>query len=308
MGNFVYMRMQAPDDAPAGRLHTDSKLFMDLVLRGLYFSRPFGSEKVRITSLGGAAEQAVHTDAYQRRWQVRRWTVEYSDEKVVTYALPVPGGYAILLNASDEAASSMYELDMKTLVDFVFVTYYGTLRQWRDFLALKEMLPAAFGSIAVEPSYGKEFRYRSPRLSFSYPDELMKVSENSDLHLKFSYFEDKGRIVWDVSSVIAGEDKDTTASVSFSRHLRPPATLPDAERKTWESLVSRRMPYSGAAFFDKSRTIIGAPQEPPGLKAVPAAGSSVLYSVVYAADGTQDSRTMEDRLDRFRAGVKIIEP
>jgi hypothetical protein len=308
MGNFAYIRMLAPDDAPAGRLHTDSKLFMDLVLRGLYFSRSFGAEKVRITSLGGAVEQAVHTDAYQRKWQVRRWTVEHSDEKIVTYALPIPGGYAILLNASDEAASSMYELDMKTLVDFVFVTYYGTLRQWRDFLALKEMLPAAFGSIAVEPSYGKEFRYRSPRLSFSYPDALMKVTENSDLHLKFSYFEDKGRVVWDVSSVMVGEDKDTTASVSFGRHLRPPTTLPDAERKTWEALVSRRMPYSGAAFFDKSRTIIGAAQELPALKAVSAADSPVLYSVVYAADGTQDSRTMEDRLDRFRAGVKIIEP
>lgn len=75
MGNFLYMHMQAPDGMPLARLEEDSKLFMDLMLRGLYFSRSFGSEQVRITSLGPAKEHAVHIDAYKREWQVRRWFI-----------------------------------------------------------------------------------------------------------------------------------------------------------------------------------------------------------------------------------------
>jgi serine protease Do len=158
MGNFLYVKMQAPEGVTPSQLNADSKLFMDLLLRGLYFSRSFGAERVRITSLGRAKQEQVHVDAYQRKWQVRRWSIEHSDETVVSYALPVPGGYAILLHSGHESASYMYELDMKTLVDFAFVTYYGTLKQWQEFLAVRDMLPAAFASISIEPSYGKEFR------------------------------------------------------------------------------------------------------------------------------------------------------
>ncbi|MDO9400541.1 MAG: serine protease [Polaromonas sp.] len=304
MGNFVYLRLQAPEDVPAAQMHGDSKAFMDVLLRGLYYSRSFGPERVRITSLGRAKEETVHIDAYQRKWQVRRWSVEHSDETIITYALPQPGGYAILLNEADEAASAMYEIDLKTLTDFVFVTYYGTLKQWAEFLAARDMLPAAFDSIAIEPAYGKEFRYRSKRLSFSYPHDLMKVTQTSDLHLKFAYFKENGRVVWDVTSVVAGEDKNTSTSVSLSRHLRPPETLPDSDRRTWESLVERRLPYTGTSFFDKSSTIIGSPH--PAQQG-DMRDPSRLYSIVYAADGTHDAPTMAQRLARFHQGISIHE-
>lgn len=306
MGSFFYIRMQAPDGVTLKQMHADSKVFMDLLLRGLYFSRSFGAERVRITSLGRAKEEAVHVDAYQRKWQVRRWVAEHSDEKAVTYALPVPGGYAILLNTADESASAMFETDMKTLTDFMFVTYYGTLAQWTEFLSLKSMLPAAFDAIAIEPAYGREFRFRSKHLSFSYPHEVMKVTPDSDLHVFFSYFKEDGRVVWDVSSVLAGEDKNTSVYVALARHLQPPETLADADRKTWESLANRRMPYNGAAFFDKSRTVIAVPHLPPGATGK-AAESPVIYSVMYSADGSYDGPTMEQRLERFRAGISISE-
>ena len=302
MGNFLYMRLQAPDGVPLARLDQDSKLFMDLMLRGLYFSRSFGAEEVRITSLGAAKEQAVHIDAYQRKWQVRRWFIEHSDQKIVTYALPVPGGYAVLLNAADESQSFMYEVDMKTLTNFAFVTYYGTLKRWNEFLQVRHMLPAVFDSISIEADYGREFRYRSKRVSFSYPDSLMKVTENSDLHLRFSYFKENGRVVWDVSSVVAGEDKNTTESIDVARHVRPPETLADADRSSWETLVKARMPYTGSAFFDKSRTVIATAHTK-----AEASDSSVLYSIVYAADGSQDAGTMQDRLKRFRSGITVNE-
>lgn len=310
MGNYLYIRMQAPDGVTLRQLDADSKLFMDLLLRGVYYGRSFGPEKIRVTSLGRAKEEEIHVDAYQRKWQVRRWSIEHSDAKLVTYALPVPGGYAILLSSAHESGSFMYELDMKTLVDYAFITYYGTLKQWQEFLAVRVMLPAAFAGIAIEPVYGKEFVYRSPRLSLAYPHELMKVTETSDLHLMFSYFREAGRIVWDVSAVIAGEDKDTSEHLALTRHPRPPRSLADPERATWESLVNQRMPYTGTPFFDKSRTVIAAahgrgPAEESRKR--PASDAGVLYSILYAADGSKDAATMEQRLKHFAAGVSISE-
>lgn len=304
MGNFFYLRLKAPDDASVAQMQKDSKLFMDMVLRGLYFTRSFGDERVRITSLGPAMEEEVHVDAYQRKWQVRRWNIEHSDEKIVSYALPQPDGFAILINAADESSSYMYEADLKTLTNFAFVTYYGTFKQWKSFLAAPDMLPAAFQSIVLEADYGKKFTYRSQRMSFTYPDELMKVTENSDLHLKFSYFKENDRVVWDVTSVTAGEDKDTSTFMLINRQQRPPATLPDADRQTWESLVNARMPYTGAAFFDKSRTVIATAHSSREAKGdLPK--QPLLYSVAYSVEGTQDASVMEKKLGRFREGIQI---
>lgn len=306
MGNFLYLRLRAPQDVPVARLQADSKLFMELLLRGLYFSREFGPEAVRITSLGPAREAAVHVDAYQRNWQVWRWDIEHSDERIVVYALPQPDGYAILLNAADEAASFSYEVDMKTLCDFAFVTYYGTLGQWKDFLSRKEMLPAAFRSISLEADYGKEFRYRSPRMSFRYPNELMKVTPDSDLQLKFSFFKEGDRVVWDVSTLVAGEDKNTSTVVLLSSHRRPPASLTDADRRTWDALTQARMPFTGAAFFDKSHTVIATAQRPAAADKDLRA-QSVLYSVIYSAEGSQDAAAMAQKLGSFQAGLQVHE-
>jgi len=180
------------------------------------------------------------------------------------------------------------------------------MKQWRDFLAAKEMLPAVFASISIQADYGKEFRYRSPRLALAYPDKLMKVTEDSDLHVKFSYFKENDRVVWDASSVLAGESKDTSVLVVVSRHLRPPETLPDSDRRTWQALVQGRMPYTGTPFFDKSNTII-AKAYAPGSGAAALKTSPVLYSVTYSTEGTQDASAMEQRLAGFRTGITIKE-
>jgi len=304
LGNYLFMRMKAPDDVALGKLQTDSKLFMDLLLRGLYFSRSFGAERVRITSLGPAKTEAVHVDQYKRKWQVRRWVIEHSDEMIVTYSLPTPGGYVIMMNAADVAASYMYEIDMKTLSDFAFVTYYGTLKRWKEFLENRDALPAAFESIQIEVDYGKKFSYQSKRLTFSYDEDVMKISEDSDLHVRFSYFKEDDRVVWDVSSLLFGESKDNSTFVMFSSHPRPPESLPDSDRRSWESVLKARMPYTGAAFFDKSRTVIAGAFTPPGMQGNPAT-QPMLFSVAFSTEGSKESAMMEQKLQRLREGIRI---
>lgn len=307
MGSFMYMRLKAPEGISVKQLGNDSKLFMDVLLRGLYFSRSFGNEKVRITSLGPANGKGLFVDSYGRKWEVRRWTIEHSDDTVVTYSLPMPGGYAIMLNSADESVSEMFETDMKTLTDYMFVTYYGTLKQWHDFLSLKEMLPPAFHAIRIDARYGREFRYQSPRFSFSYPATLMKVTEDSDLHVKFSYFKERGRVVWDVSSVLVGEHKDTTVFVLLRRHPHPPSSMPETARSTWLSVVNARLPYTGSSFFDKSRTVIAAAHPPATTSNGDLAKLPVVYTVVYSADGTLDAVSMQRTLAGFRDKIKIHE-
>ena len=306
VSKFMLARMQVPDDVPLAGLRSDSKQFMDLILRGVYYARSFDSENVRITSLGPAIEEEIYVDAYERKWQVRRWVIDFNDEEIVSYALPTPDGYVMMLNAAPRAASYMYELDLKTLTDYVFITYYGTLKQWQPFLAEKTLLPAALLSVSVEPRYGKEFRYQNDRVAIRYTDDAMKVTEDSDLQLLMSYFKSGDRVRWGVTSVIVGENKDTSTSLQFGMHPQPPKSLPDADRHVWESLVKGRMPFTGTAVFDRSQTYIMSPMLPDGAKGE-AAAAPMLYSVGYSEEGSQDGTAMQKKLARLRQGVQIRE-
>jgi hypothetical protein len=40
-------------------------------------------------------------------------------------------------------------LDLKVLADFIYVSYYGSLKQWREFLSAKEYLPDLFSTIDI---------------------------------------------------------------------------------------------------------------------------------------------------------------
>ncbi len=306
MGSFLYLRLQAPDTVQDAQLRTDSKLFMDLILKGMSYIRQVGAEQIRVTSLGPAKAEETFVDAYQRKWQVRRWNVEFSEQQIVSYSLPVPGGYAVILNSASPSASPMFERDMRTLADFAYTSYYGTLRQWKDFLAAKEMLPAAFGRINIDFSYGKELRYSSQRVAFSYPNTLMKINEDSDFELQFSYFKEGDRVVWDVTRVVAGENKSSEVFLSVTRHAKPPQTFSDAHKRDWETLVNGRVPYSGEAFFDKSKTVIGVPHRAAD-KSRSLPDQPVLYSAVYVAEGSQQAKFMQKKLAEFRSRLEVGE-
>ncbi len=73
------IRLRAPDDVQLSQLYSDSKLLMDLVLKGLALKRQVGAEAVRVTSLGKAEDGGTYTDHYGRIWQVRTWSIPYGD-------------------------------------------------------------------------------------------------------------------------------------------------------------------------------------------------------------------------------------
>ena len=66
--------LHAPDDLKLATLYSDSRLFMDLMLRSGYaVRRSIGTDSVKVTSLGKAREEFAHTDSYGRGWQMKIW-------------------------------------------------------------------------------------------------------------------------------------------------------------------------------------------------------------------------------------------
>lgn len=302
MDSSYFVRIQKPDSVSLRKFYFDSKLFMDLMLKGIPVTRRVGPQQIKITSLGKADRDYVFTDSYKRKWQVRTWSLPHNDQRVVTFALPVPGGYAVILRSGSTGRTDGQILDLEVLSEFIYLSYYGTLAQWQEFTAIKKLLPPVFNNIRITRN-GNKMSYKSDRLSFSVNKSIMKITKNSDLQLKFSYFRENGKTVWDVASVVIGEDKNTGTFFEVERNARPPKSLSDNYRADWENIVNRRIPYDAKVFVNGKRSFIGT----VATKGQGLDKKSRVYTLVYGVDGTVGQELAAQKLDGFLKVLKVTD-
>jgi serine protease Do len=309
LGNMAFMYLRKPDDIPLEKLYGDSKLFMDLILKGGGRFRKVGTENIKVTSMGNAFEEYRFTDSYGRIWIVRTWLAEYNDRKVATLSLPVPGGYVIMMSTG-ETGSVDQELipDMKALSDFVYVSYYGTFKDWQGFVSRKDLLPPQLANLDIQIKKGEGFRYASSRLSLSYGPDLMGISDDSDLRLDFSFFQEQGKTVWDVNRIVVNEEKYNQVGYTVSRKMKPPKELGDQYESHWGDMVKGRFPFNRSAYYEDKVTIIAATyvRDDKGEKK-DGPPDTVLYTAGFMKEGRVDQKEMETKLNLFMRNLMVYE-
>lgn len=303
IGDTVMLYIQKGENISLQEFSSDGRIFMDTILQGLYLTRQVGSGQRRITSLGKPGDANGFTDSYGRRWQVRSYPLEYSDQKVLTFSLAVPGGSVTLMRTGQTGVVDRGHVeDLKILTNFIYLTYYGTLKQWREFLGMKELLPSAFSSLEVQYDYDNFFRYKSKRLSLSFAPDGMKISDNSYLKLFFSFFKDNGRTVWDVARILIGADVNSETRFRVVRNPKPPAALDESSQGKWENITGERFPFNKSAYYEGKATVIEAVVDKRNIGV-----GTVLYTAGYIRDGKVEQKEMEGTLEGFLKGVEITE-
>ena len=308
LGSTVFLYIRKPDDVPLETFYGDSKLFMDLILKGCGRYRQIGPENIKITSMGSAFEDYRFTDSYRRVWRVRTWLIEYDDRKVVTFSLPVPGGCIVMMRTDQTGNVDQGDIpDLKVLSDFIHVSYYGTFKEWQEFLSMKDLLPSIFSTIDIHIENDKIFRYKSARLSLSYGPDIMKISDKSSFQVDFSYFQEEGRTVWDINGMMITEEKYNQISYAVYRMMKPPKELGDQYQSNWENMVERRFPYNRSAYYKDKVTLISTTynrSSRSGKGDVPS--GSVLYTVGFIKQGNVDQKEMESKLEMFMRNLVVF--
>ncbi|MGH8117015.1 MAG: S1 family peptidase [Rhodanobacteraceae bacterium] len=298
----VLFHLRKPDTISAADFHHDPKGVMDMLLKTGFMKRTIGPEQIRVTSLGRPDQSGTWTDRWGRHWQTWRWPVPYANGYVSLFALPTPDGYAILMRIEPATSRHDAAINMRALTDFVSLPYDGTLAQWKAFLAEPKLLPDAFKDIHIGFDYGKDFRYDSSRLAFSFTPGLQGVNADSMLTLGFTFFPDSsGKATWNVAQVWLAEDKHDQHWVSVLRNQAPPADLPDSYQSHWKKIVARRHPYDAEAYNENDMTRINAVVPPPPGNDQP----SVLYTAYVYQPGTQPQAEMKQKLDLLLKGVEV---
>jgi S1-C subfamily serine protease len=302
-GHNFLMHLRRPDTLPAAKLYSDPVVLAEQLCKLGLFVRPVGSEQVRITSLGKPLSDTVHVDHAQRRWQVRVWALPFANTRIITYALPVPDGYAILLRfaGADDSYDSL--ADMGALVDYVSVGYEGTLAQWKEFLQNDKLLPDAIKNVAIEADYPKRFAYTSKRFAFEITPQLQKIEADSVLTLGMGWLPDGSKVVWDVNGLSLRANRQEPERLHIERNVVPPADLDDNFKSYWDKLINRRHPYEGMAYTTDGETNIAAPVAQKDV-----AKPKVLYAAFYAAAGSQPQDAMKARLDLLTSHLRVTEP
>ena len=312
MAYSMFVRIRRPDDVTPKAFYEDSQLFMDYVLKALPIHRAVGPEQVRITSLGKALTESMHTDGYGRRWQVRTWKIAVLDTTIVTYALAVPGGYVAMMRGTPSMLEHDSNIDLKAMADFTTVSMTGSLKRWREYLAMKPLLPRNFDDMDIDFEYGQQFRYRSPRLEVSHDESLHHIAADSELTLDFAFFDDGGKVVWDVTGVSLDEGEAGEQSFAITRRLQPDPSLPDDLQVEWRKRLAGSYPYNGSVITDDGAvsvtTLYPLERVAPRTPATASPSPRVLYELTYGnRETTTDAEALKALVARWMAGLRVQE-
>ena len=301
-GHSVLLHLRKPDGVSARQWYGDPAQFANQLMKVGLLNREVGSEKIKVVSLGKPVQDTVYTDAWQRHWQVRVWAMPFSNTLIITFSLPVPDGYVTMLQFAQAGQHHDHMADMQVLTDFFYVTYEGTLAQWKDYLQNTALLPAVFKDIRIDFDYNHRFSYASKRIAFSFAPALQKIAPASVLSLGFSYFTDHGKVVWDVGDVRVRTDASEAGLVNIRRDVAPSDDLGDDYKSEWHKISKREHPYDGVALSDSDTTKITAVVNSPA-----GADPSMVYTAYYGVEGTRPQEAMKAGLALLMKNLQVIE-
>lgn len=287
----------------------DRRAVMDLVLKGLGFTRVFGAEAVRITSLGAPLSDMGHRDAFGRRWRLATFAVPHLDAQLVLLFLPTPNGYAGILQLAYRGSLELAVDHLRFAADYFYVSYDGTLAQWKAFLARPDLRPKAFDGLTLTRD-ASGLRFRSRRLDLTIPPALMSVDDASPIQLQMSYSLEAGVPVWDVAAVYVSTDSKENSYVGLVRQPKPPDGAGREMTERWTEMLDGKGAFLPGRGHDAEyrkfwrRSAIG-PGYVPGASVNRDAG--LLYEVVSVVNGAKLPRRVDDMQDLLLENVQIKE-
>jgi hypothetical protein len=286
---------------------TDSKQFMDVLLKGVKVTRMVGLESVRATSLGAAQSDTEVRDRFGRQWRLRIWPLEFVDADLVLMSLPTPQGFVGMARYAPAGSTAINAQTLKIYADYFHVTYGGSLAQWKAFLAAKDLRPQMLDSIALTQD-ASGLHYRSARFDIDAPADLLELKSDSPLQLRTAFIKDGDRLRLDVAGLFLQEKRDGETYVGIFRQAKPGNEAGKPLRDRWDHMLKLDDEFSSSRGFDRDmhkfwkRTAVAAR---PAAKDTSEA--NVMYEVICGREGQLVPREIDEMQERLLRGLRIKE-
>jgi len=146
-------------------------------------------------------------------------------------------------------------------------------------------------------------RFASKRFEFTVTPDLLPLTATTILALRQSYYRDGSSVVWDVGSMLIGENAQKNEYVDVRRYVQPVSSLADNLQNNWQKLTTNALPYNGVAADDnggmKVSTAVG--------EAGGAPGSGIRYALTVRNEGAPGQDAMHTQLEALQKAFKDLE-
>jgi hypothetical protein len=252
--------------------------------------------------MGGANEESWFTDDYRRKWQVRSWLVPFNDTVVLTVALPTPDGTVMMMSQVPTSLRETMTKVMESVCGFVYVSYTGTLAQWRAFMGAPLALPETLSDLKIQFDYNRGLGVKSSRFEMLVPAAVVKIDDDSVLMLKYSYMRDGASTVWDLGGVYLENGPQRQTWVGLLRRTKPSPAMPEDIARAWQTMITAAHPWEGVPFMTGGRSEIDAMVN---MKDVAAGKTSIGYTLSLSAEGSQPINKMKSEFSALERGFTI---
>lgn len=255
--SVFFVDITRPDNIPLQELIKNQKAWLDLFLQGKNINRDFSNVKIRILSFGQPVETEAYIDTYERKWQIATWILDFSDEAVIACSTPTPEGISAVIFVCNTDEIELYKYDALKTLNNIQLSYYASLKNWKDFLALKEYLPQIFKKIDMTYTEQQRLAIKTPNISINLNNNIFPINDEIRLGINMGYLTKKGNVSWDIRRILIGEyQKDNY--IELTNWVSPDPRLPKDYITFWENIVNEEHPYTMKPFVHNKTTQVAS--------------------------------------------------
>jgi hypothetical protein len=261
-GRFFAVIEKEKGGSLAGLLD-EPKDVMDTLVRALGASRMMAGESVRILSYGDPVRTREWKDRLGRSWITWRWETHYDNTSSELSCAPVPKALACMLDSGPVSRESAgHRALFEHNIDEVVLSYHGTLRDWRELLALgPRFLPEFLRGSALSIESGDETGHLKLRLGDIVADERAPGLDADSVLTAFVGYSPTERLALELTRVDLSPRVNRSGRYSLTTIYRPASTESQDRHKAWDDLLKRSGMYSGksyaAAYVNRVNLVLG---------------------------------------------------
>ncbi len=248
-------------------------------------------------AIGQVLDGGEENAALEARSSYRTMVMKQTDAISLNQKIPLP-------KTLDEFYAASRTKEIENLCGFFYVSYTGSLAQWRAFLGRPSVLPTTLSDVQIEFDYSRGIGIRSSRFQLLVPATVLTIDANSVLMLKYSYLRDGAKTVWDLGGIYVANNEQNQNWVGLLRRPEPSASMPEEFTRSWHTMSTGAHPWEGAAFLAGGRTECNAMVN---AKDVAARKTNIGYTLSLNAEGTQPLNKIRNEFSALERGFKAME-
>ncbi|MGL4368067.1 MAG: hypothetical protein ACRCUT_00110, partial [Spirochaetota bacterium] len=187
-------------------------------------------------------------------------------------------------------------------------TYFGTFKEWQEYLSLAEFLPDVLKDFKFSYAQGGRVSLSYKKAEIAYKEDLQAVTDDSEMKLFMSFFNENGKAVWDITGVEFWENKAKDNYYLVSREGRPDKGLNDTFFSFWKKLLGKEYPFNSIPYkYEGSTYIKTVHPKFAEIKADQTPEPDVVYTIIVGREGSVDDSVMKEKMEKACASAAIKE-